>query len=91
MEDDEFCQMFLYTLINLICFLLSTINLTCLYNVNSQIKILRIESASKYESYRNSYTAISVLFTFDPNIKYAIETTKDFKFVVQEFIVLYHI
>ena len=65
MEDDEFCQMFLYTLINLICFLLSTINLTCLYNVNSQIKILRIESESKFESYRNSYTAISVLFTFD--------------------------
>lgn len=65
MEDDEFCQMFLYTLINLICFLLSTICLTCLYNVNSQIKILDIELKSKYVSYRNSYTATSVLFTFD--------------------------
>ena len=28
---------------------------------------------------------ISVLFTFDPNIKYAIETTKDFKFVLFTF------
>lgn len=65
MKDDEFCQMFLSALINLICFLLSVICLTCLYNVNSQIKILGIEKISDYVSYRNSYTATAVLFTFE--------------------------
>ena len=43
MKDDDFCQMFLYSLINLICFLLKVIFLTAMYNVRSQVKLLGID------------------------------------------------
>lgn len=68
MRDDEFCQMFLYSLINLVGFLLSTIFLTSLYNIKSQYKLLKDVSVSlskDMESYENSYIAIAVLFSFD--------------------------
>lgn len=65
MEDDEFCQMFLYSLINLICFLLTVIFLTTLRNVNSQTKLLQIEKNNIFESYGNSYTATTVIFIFN--------------------------
>jgi hypothetical protein len=69
MKDDDFCQMLLYSLINLICFLLTVIFLTSLYNVRSQLKLLRIDIWSKYNSdlemYQNSYTATATLFAFN--------------------------
>ena len=69
MKDDDFCQMLLYSLINLICFLLTVIFLTSLYNVRSQLKLLRIdiwsESYSDLEMYQNSYTATATLFAFN--------------------------
>ena len=69
MKDDDFCQMLLYSLINLICFLLTVIFLTSLYNVRSQLKLLRIDIWSEYysdlEMYQNSYTATATLFAFN--------------------------
>ena len=65
MDDGDFCQMFLYSLINLICFLLTVIFLTTLYNVNSQTKLLHIDQREDFESYGNSYTATAVIFTFN--------------------------
>ena len=64
MQDDEFCQFFLYTLVNLICFLLSTIFLTSLRNVKSQLKLLKINENEAFVSFGNSYTGIAVLFSF---------------------------
>ena len=65
MDDGDFCQMFLYSLINLICFLLTVIFLTTLYNVNSKTKLLHIDQREDFESYGNSYTATAVIFTFN--------------------------
>ena len=65
MEDDEFCQMLLYSLINLVCFLLTVIFLTTLKNVESQTKLLEIDKLKQFESYGNSYTATAVIFTFN--------------------------
>ena len=64
MEEDKFCQLFLYSLINLICFLLATIFLTTLYNIKSQLILLHL-SKSLQTSYNNSYSAIAALFTFE--------------------------
>ena len=69
MKDDDFCQMLLYSLINLICFLLTVIFLTALYNVRSQLKLLHLDVRSEYytdlEMYQNSYTATATLFAFN--------------------------
>ena len=68
MEDDMFCQMFLYSLINFLCFILSTIFLTSLYNVKSQIILLQLEEEGlkdQKNSYENSYSAIATLFAFE--------------------------
>jgi len=69
MKDDDFCQMLLYSLINLICFLLTVIFLTALYNVRSQLKLLHLDVWSEYytdlEMYQNSYTATATLFAFN--------------------------
>ena len=69
MKDDDFCQMFLYSLINLICFLLNIVYLTSLYNVNSQTKLLGIEkdenNDSELDIYQNSFTATATLFAFN--------------------------
>ena len=74
MEDREFIIHFLITLITLICFLLSTVFMTSLYNIRSQAKLIGIISTGddlydnyivdKYDSYENSYTAIATLFSF---------------------------
>jgi len=64
MEEDKFCQLFLYSLINLICFLLTTIFLTTIYNIKSQLILLHL-SKSLQTSYNNSYSAIAALFTFE--------------------------
>ena len=64
MEEDKFCQLFLYSLINLICFLLATIFLTTLYNIKSQLILLHL-SQKLQTSYNNSYSAIAALFTFE--------------------------
>ena len=63
MEEDKFCQLFLYSLINLVCFLLTTIFLTTIYNIKSQLILLHL-SKSLQTSYNNSYSAIAALFTF---------------------------
>ena len=67
MKDDDFCQMFLYSLINLICFLLKVIFLTAMYNVRSQVKLLGIDSElyKDLEMYDNSYKATAALFAFN--------------------------
>lgn len=73
MKDDDFCQMFLYSLINLICFLLKVIFLTAMYNVRSQVKLLGIDQKIEYgsdvykdlEMYDNSYKATAALFAFN--------------------------
>lgn len=81
MNDNDFCQMFFYSLINLICFLLNVIYLTTLFNVRSQYKLLGIEKiidddysyyydddddeGSDLEMYKNSYTATATLFAFN--------------------------
>lgn len=64
MEEDKFCQLFLYSLINLVCFLLTTIFLTTIYNIKSQLILLHL-SKSLQTSYNNSYSAIAALFTFE--------------------------
>ena len=64
MVEDKFCQLFLYSLINLICFLLATIFLTTLYNIKSQLILLHL-SQKLQTSYNNSYSAIAALFTFE--------------------------
>ena len=73
MEDREFIIHFLITLITLVCFLLSTVFMTSLYNIRSQAKLIGIISTGddlidyivdKYDSYENSYTAIATLFSF---------------------------
>ena len=67
-KDNKIVEIFLYTLITLLCFLLSTIFLTSLTNVRSQSKLLKefinIIKLEKFDSYENSYKGISVLFTF---------------------------
>ena len=68
MKYDDFCQMFLYSLINLICFLLKVIFLTAMYNVRSQVKLLGIDKKIEYkdlEMYDNSYKATAALFAFN--------------------------
>ena len=64
MVEDKFCQLFLYSLINLVCFLLTTIFLTTIYNIKSQLILLHL-SKSLQTSYNNSYSAIAALFTFE--------------------------
>ena len=72
MEEKKFFQLFLYSLVNLVSFLLSVIFLTSLYNVRSQTKLIGIDKRlerdyhedEKYRSYGNSYVGIAVLFTF---------------------------
>ena len=72
MEEKKFFQLFLYSLVNLVSFLLSVIFLTSLYNVRSQTKLIGIDDllerdnkeAEKFRSYGNSYVGIAVLFTF---------------------------
>ena len=51
MNDNDFCQMLLYSLINLICFLLNVIYLTALFNVRSQYKLLGIEKVIADDDY----------------------------------------
>ena len=51
MNDNDFCQMLLYSLINLICFLLNVIYLTALFNVRSQYKLLGIEKVIDDDDY----------------------------------------
>lgn len=78
MNDKDFCQMFLYSFINLICFLLNVIYLTSLFNVRSQTKLLGIENdedddyyyddeneSSDLDIYQNSYKATAALFAFN--------------------------
>ena len=76
MEEKKFFQLFLYSLVNLVSFLLSVIFLTSLYNVRSQTKLIGIDllldeesyfyskDFEKFRSYGNSYVGIAVLFTF---------------------------
>jgi len=64
MEDKEFIQIFLYSFVILICFLLSVIFLTSLSNVKSQYQLNHLDILGGHDSYNNSYIAISVLFTF---------------------------
>ena len=77
MKDNDFCIMFLYSLINLVCFLLNVVYLTSLYNVRSQTKLLGIDrlidihedddddAYSDLDIYKNSYTATATLFAFN--------------------------
>ena len=78
MRDDDFCQMFLYSLINLVCFLLNVIYLASLFNIRSQTKLLGIDKIVDYLEYsnlddegidlviyENSYTATATLFAFN--------------------------
>ena len=76
MKDKDFCLMFLYSLINLVCFLLNVIYLTSLFNVRSQTKLLEIDNIKDYDFddddfrsdldiYQNSYTATATLFAFN--------------------------
>ena len=76
MKDKDFCLMFLYSLINLVCFLLNVIYLTSLFNVRSQTKLLGIDNIKDYDYddddfrsdldiYQNSYTATATLFAFN--------------------------
>ena len=78
MRDDDFCQMFLYSLINLVCILLNVIYLASLFNVRSQTKLLGIDKIVDYlelfdlddegidlDIYENSYTATATLFAFN--------------------------
>ena len=78
MRDDDFCQMFLYSLINLVCILLNVIYLASLFNVRSQTKLLGIDKIVDYLEYsnlddegidlviyENSYTATATLFAFN--------------------------
>ena len=72
MEEDKFCQLFLYSLINLICFLLTTIFLTTIYNIRSQSNLIEKKHLKEpsdlnglQTSYYNSYSAIAALFTFE--------------------------
>ena len=76
MKDKDFCLMFLYSLINLVCFLLNVIYLTSLFNVRSQTKLLGIDNIKDYDFddddfrsdldiYQNSYTATATLFAFN--------------------------
>ena len=67
MKDNDFCLMFLYSLINLVCFLLNVVYLTSLYNVRSQTKLLGIEDVNNedLDIYKNSYTATAALFAFN--------------------------
>ena len=51
MNDNDFCQMLLYSLVNLICFLLNVIYLTALFNVRSQYKLLGIEKVIDDDDY----------------------------------------
>ena len=53
MRDDDFCQMFLYSLINLVCFLLNVIYLASLFNIRSQTKLLGIDKIVDYLEYSN--------------------------------------
>jgi hypothetical protein len=46
MEDREFIIHFLITLITLVCFLLSTVFMTSLYNIRSQAKLIGIISTA---------------------------------------------
>ena len=78
MRDDDFCQMFLYSLINLVCILLNVIYLASLFNVRSQTKLLGIDKivdnleyldlddeGIDLDIYENSYTATATLFAFN--------------------------
>lgn len=64
MKDDDFCKLFLYTIISVICFFLNIVFMASLYNIRSQAKLLNIYEFESFVSYKNSYTAIAVLFSF---------------------------
>ena len=64
MEDNKFCQIFLYSLMNFVCFMLATIFLTTLFNLKSQIILLQLGDEEK-KSYENSLKAIKALFSFE--------------------------
>ena len=56
MEDREFIIHFLITLITLVCFLLSSVFMTSLYNIRSQAKLIGIISTGDdLIDYSNSY------------------------------------
>ena len=68
MEVADFCKMFLFSLLNLFCYLLSIIFLTSTYNIKDQIFYIKIWYGSKtschYNVYLNHYSGISALFAF---------------------------
>lgn len=72
MKIANFCKIFIFSLLNLLCYLLSIIFLTSTYNIKDQIKYLKnlanyyssTSSYCNYKAYNKHYSGIAALFTF---------------------------
>ena len=66
MKEENFCKLFIFALLNLTCFLLSTVFLTSTYNIKDQSYFLLChDSEIIYKKYVNHYKGISALFSLN--------------------------
>ena len=60
MKVENFCKIFIFSLLNLACFLLSVVFLTSVYNLQNQSYFIGCE----YKTFYNQYEGIATLFSF---------------------------
>ena len=60
MKVENFCKIFIFSLLNLACFLLSVIFLTSTYNLQDQSYFIKCE----YKTFNKQYDGIATLFSF---------------------------
>ena len=60
MKVENFCKIFIFSLLNLSCFLLSVIFLTSVYNLQDQSYFIGCE----YKTFYNQYEGIATIFSF---------------------------
>ena len=61
MKVENFCKLFIFSILNLTCFLLSVIFLTSSYNLQDQSYFIKCE----YNTFNNQYAGIATLFSFN--------------------------
>ena len=60
MKVENFCKIFIFSLLNLACFLLSVVFLTSVFNLQNQSYFISCE----YKTFYNQYEGIATLFSF---------------------------
>ena len=64
MRAENFCKLFILSLLNLLCILLSIIFLTSISNIISQVYYSKLSCSSSIQIYYNHYKGIAVIFAF---------------------------